>query len=361
MRYVNQEAFGEPGVLAVCDGPDPVPPPDGYVVAVRAAGCNYADVVERRGRYRKDQVLPAVLGKEAAGVVVERGPRATRFEIGDPVIVVRFDNGCYAELVAAGPGQVLRPPRGYSFVEMAAFANCFATYWYAMHEIARVRPGDSVLVQAAAGGVGTAAVALARSHGCAPIIGTAGTPEKCSIVRGLGADACVDYSAADFGEVVLERTHGTGVDYCLESVGGDVYRRSLEVLAPMGRMVVIGFSSISADYATEIPRLHPLHLFHRSILVGGLNVDHLDYARRAPVWDRLVDHVELHGLRPHVGGIYPLSEVAAAHDALESRRTVGKVVLAVASSDGPTAAVHERPSPTDEVVLDLRDPVAHPS
>ena len=193
---------------------------------------------------------------------------------------------------------MLRPPTGLSFVEMAAFATNYATAWWAMHEIARVRPGEAVLVQAAAGGVGTAAVELARTGGCGPIIGTAGGPEKCAAVLEHGADACVDYLRDDFRPVVRDLTDGAGVAYCLESVGGETYDRSLEALAPMGSLVIIGFSSIDADYAKVIPRLHPLSLFHRSISVGGLNIDNLAFQQRADIWDRLVDHAEQHEIRP---------------------------------------------------------------
>ena len=341
MRAVVVDTFGAPDVLDIKQVPDPEPPPGGYVVQVVAAGLNYADVVERRGLYKKGQTLPHQLGKEAAGIVVARDHDAVEFDVGDPVIVIRFTNGCYAEQVPAEAHEVLRPPRGLSFVEMASFGTTFATAWWAMHEIARVRPGESALIQAAAGGVGTAALMLARTAGCAPIIGTAGGPEKCDLARSAGADACVDYRADDFRPVVQRLTHETGVDYCLESVGGDAYSRSLEVLAPTGRMVIIGFSSIHDDYAHAIPRLHPLTVFQRSISVAGLNLDNIGFQRRRDVWARLVDHAEEHALRPVVGQVHPFEDVRVAHAALESRRSTGKVVLAVdpAALDVPTPSL----------------------
>jgi NADPH:quinone reductase-like Zn-dependent oxidoreductase len=356
MRLIEVDAFGGPEVLQVREHPDPVASADGYVVEVRAAGLNFADIVERRGRYRRDQKVPHRLGKEAAGVVVARGPAATEFEVGDAVIVVKFDNGCYADRIAAEAHEVLRAPRGLSFVELAAFGTTYATAWWAMHEIARVRPGDSVLVQAAGGGVGTAAINLARTFGCGPIIGTAGSIEKCAVVMRLGADVCVDYTTTDFRPVVRAWTAEAGVDYCLESVGGETYERSLEVMAGMGRVVVIGFSSISSDYATAIPRLHPLTVFHRSFSVGGLNIDNLGFQRRRDIWDRLVDHAETHRIRPHVGQTYPFARVADAHRALEQRETTGKVVLMVHpdATDIPGAALIPE-------VLDLRDRTVAPS
>jgi NADPH2:quinone reductase len=341
MELIEIDAFGGPDVLRTVRVPDPEPPADGYLVEVRAAGLNYADVVERRGRYKKDQRAPYRLGKEAAGVVVARGPEADGFELGDPVIVVSFANGCYADLVAAQAHEVLRPPSGMSFIELAAFGTNFATAWWAMHEVARVRPGDAALIHAAAGGVGSAAVALARSAGCGPVIGTAGGPAKARLVRELGADVAVDYLVDDFRPAVLDATGGAGAGYCLESVGGETYTRSLEVMADLGHLVIIGFSSISSDYATAIPRLHPLSVFHRSFSVGGLNIDNLGFGRQRATWDRLVDHVDEHGLRPVVGQVHPFGRIADAHRALESRASTGKVVLTM------------HPDATDTVV-DLR-------
>jgi NADPH2:quinone reductase len=264
-------------------------------------------------------------------VVVERGPDATDFAVGDRVIVIKFSGGCSAERVAASPRMLLSAPAALDFEQLAAFPIVFGTAWYALHEIARVRPGESVLIQAAAGGVGTAAIQLARSHGCKPILGTAGGPEKTRLVESLGASAAIDYraegEAGDFRPAVLEATGGRGVDFVLESVGGDVFQRSLEVLAPMGRMVVIGFSSIREDYKQAVPKVHPLSLFHRSTMISGLNVENLDIPTRRDVWARLVRHVDQHDLRPVIGHRFPLEQAAEAHAALEGRRTHGKVLL----------------------------------
>lgn len=329
MRKIRLEEFGGPEVLRIQEFEDPEVPEDGYLVAVKAIGLNFAETVERRGRYKRNQALPYEMGKEAAGVVLARGSKATEFQLGDPVIVVKFDNGCYADRVAARGYQALKPPKDFGFDEMAAFANTYGTAWYAMHEIARVRRGESVLVQAAAGGVGSAAVQLAKSFDCQPVIGTAGSPAKCDFVLSLGADACVNYAREDFRQTIEALCDGGQIDYCLESVGGEVYEHSLEVLAPMGRLVIIGFSSIRENYADAIPRIHPLSLFHRSISVAGLNVDNLKYQKRRHIWQELLDHVEQKGLRPRIGQRFSFEQAPQAHAALEGRRTTGKVVLIV--------------------------------
>lgn len=327
VRKILLQEFGGPEVLQVREHNRPEVPRDGYLIEVKAIGINFAETVERRGAYKRNQALPYEIGKEAAGVIVERGPEAVEFAVGDPVIAVKFNNGCYSELIPAKADQVLPPPAEYSFEEMAAFANTFGTAWYAMHEIARARPGEAALIQAAAGGVGSAAVLLAKSFGCHPVLGTAGGAQKCAWVEQLGADACSDYRTQDFREMVREATSGRGVDYCLESVGGEAYERSLEALAPMGRLVIIGFSSIRENYAEAIPRLHPLTVFHRSISVGGLNVDNLKYQARRGIWRKLVDHVEATGIKPRIGQVFSLEDAPAAHRAMESRQTLGKVLL----------------------------------
>jgi len=327
-KYVL-DSFGGPQVLQVADHPTPDCPDDGYLVETRAVGLNFAETVERRGEYGKDMQCPFEIGKEAAGVVVAAGSETSRFKVGDEVIVIKFSNGCYSEIIVARAPQMLEPPRGLNWKERAAFANTFGTAWFALMEVARVRAGDSALVQAAAGGVGTATVALAKALAMGPIIGTAGTDEKCELVEHLGATACVNYTTHDFREKIRELTDGLGVDYCLESVGGEVYDRSLEMLAPLGRMVIIGFSSIRENYAEVIPRLHPLAVFHRSITVGGLNVDNIKYHHRRGNWRELVDFAEKHDLRPHIGNVFDFSDAASAHACLEGRNSVGKVVLSL--------------------------------
>lgn len=327
MRQIVVEEFGGPAALVLREMPEPAVPEDGWLLETRAIGINFADVVGRRGRYTKDARCPFYPGLEAAGVLVAAGPRARGHELGESVITLNFAGGCYAERIAVGPGDVLRGPAGWSFPELAAFSATFGTAWYAMHEIARVRPGESALIQAAAGAVGTAAVALARSHGLTPVIGSAGSDDKCAFVREQGADAAINYSRDDLRQRVLQHTAGRGVDYVLESVGGEALERCLSALAPMGRLVTIGFSSVDDKHADAIKRIHPIALFQRSISIGGLNVNNLRIAGRKAEWARLVAHVEQHRLRPVVGATWPLAEAAAAHAALEARLTRGKLLL----------------------------------
>ncbi len=330
MRKIVLDAFGPPEVLRPVDVDDPLPPAGGYVVELRAIGINFAELVERRGLYRKDQRLPYEMGKEAAGVIVARGPEARGYELGQRVIVIRFEGGCYAERVAAEDRHLLPMPEHLDFEQGAAFAISYATAWYAQEELARVRPGESVLIQAAAGATGSAAVRLALARGCGPVIGAVGSAAKAEVVLGLGAMGCAVENGPGrtcFASLVAEATDGRGADYCLESIGGEVFERSLRALGPMGRLVLIGFSSIERDHSEAIKRVHPLQIFLRSWGLFGLNVENLDFPSRKDIWGKLVSFAEQHRLEPLLGPRFPLEEAARAHAAIESRGTTGKVIL----------------------------------
>ena len=327
MRRITLDEFGGPEVMRVEEVAEPEPPRDGYVVQVVAAGVNFADVVERRGRYRRNPELPFHPGIEAAGTVVARGPEASEHQVGDTVIAIRLDGGCYAERVAVGPRQVLRTQAALSDHELAGYAVAFATAWHALCESARVRADESVLIQAGAGGVGSAAVQLARALGCRPVLATASAPEKCSWVEALGADRCIDYTREDLARAIERETGGRGVDVVLESVAGAAMDAALSGLAPLGRMVLLGFSSVERGHREALGALKPLSLFHRSVGVLGLNVAHLDFPARRAAWQCLDRFVAEHGLRPQIGGTYALADAARAHADLEQRRSRGKLLL----------------------------------
>jgi NADPH2:quinone reductase len=329
MRAIVLDAFGGPEVMRLAQVAEPHPPVGGCVVELAAIGINFAELVERRGLYRKDQRLPYELGKEAAGRIVDVHPDAHGLSVGQRVIVLRFRGGCYAERVAAEVHELLPIPEHLDFEEAAAFAIAFATAWYAAVELARVRPGESALIQSAAGSTGCAAVQLARALGADPIIGAVGNAAKRDVVLEHGAHACAaEHGGEDFATLVGRLCAGRGgVDYVLESVGGPTFEKSLALLAPLGRLVTIGFSSIVRDHAEQVKRVHPLQLFKRSWGLFGLNVENIDFVRRRATYDEIVRFAERHELRPHVGARFPLADAVAAHTAIESRATTGKVVL----------------------------------
>jgi len=336
MRAYLLERHGGPEVLRIRELPDPVATDDQAVVAIEAVGLNWAEVQSRRGLYGWAPPLPYVLGMEAYGEVVALGPAARGREIGEKVLV-GAQYGSYAERVAV-PAERLRPAiAGYSPEENAAFTVNYATAWVALFELARLRGGDRVLVDAAAGGVGTAAVQLAKAAG-AEVFGLAGSEEKLERLRSLGVAAAVNYRRPGYDDEVRRATGGDGVDVLLALVAGETFRRNLRLLAPFGRAVVAGVAGLRYRKSNpltwwgawrDMPRADLRRLFPRS---QGIMATHIGYLldepeRLAAAWERLREFVERHDVRPVVGTVLPFEELAAGHRLLESRRSVGKVVV----------------------------------
>lgn len=336
MRAYLLERHGGPEVLRIRELPDPVPIGEEAVVAVETIGLNWAEVQSRRGLYGWAPPLPYVLGMEAFGTVVALGPAARARALGDQVIV-GTQYGCYADRVAV-PASRLRPALvGYSPEENAAFAVNYLTAWVALFELARLRAGDRVLIDAAAGGVGTAAVQLAR-HAGAEVIGLAGSAAKIARLRELGVAAAINYRETGYDEQVRRATAGEGVDILLALVAGETFRRNLRLLAPFGRAVVAGVAGLRFRRSNpltwwgawrDMPRADLRQLFPRS---QGVMATHIGYLldqpeRLAVVWERLQAFVVEHGIRPFVGATFPFTEIPAAHARMEARQTIGKVVV----------------------------------
>jgi NADPH:quinone reductase-like Zn-dependent oxidoreductase len=337
VKGILLERCGPPSVLRLSELPDPEPESDEVRVRVRAIGVNYAEVLSRRGLYGWAPARPYILGMEAFGEIEALGPDARHRGLGEAV-VVGAQHGCYAEAVCVPARQARPAVRGFSPEENAAFAVNFMTAWVALVEMARLRPTDRVLVQAAAGGVGSAAVGLAKAFGCT-VYGAVGSDAKLETVRGLGADAVVNYRMPGWDRQLRELAEGSGVDVVLELVGGEVHRRSVELLAPLGRVVVAGFAESLTHRRwnplswwrmwRSAPRMGLPRMAERS---HGLLASHLGYLLRETelverLWNALLGFVTEHGLRPIVGATFPLEQAAEAHALMESRRSTGKIVL----------------------------------
>lgn len=338
MRAVVLSRHGAPRVLALSEVPTPAPEGDQVRVRVRTIGINYAEVLSRKGLYGWAPPLPYVPGMEAYGEIDAVGPAAGDRRVGEPVIV-GAQRGCYAEQVCVPEHQARPAIASYSPVENAAFAVNYVTAWVSLFEMARLRPTDRVLVQAAAGGVGTAAVQLAKRFGCT-VYGTAGSDGKVEALRGLGIDHAVNYRTRDFEQEVASLSGGRSVDVVLELVGGEVYRKSLRLLAPFGRIVVAGFASLDLDRWNPlswwrtwraVPRADIQEMALRSYGVMATHVGYLleEQARMSTLWDELTAFVREHGIRPVVDSTYPFEDIAKAHERLESRGHVGKIVVQV--------------------------------
>lgn len=336
MRGYLLERHGPPDVLRPSTLPAPEPGPGEVAVRVRAIGINYAEVLSRRGQYGWAPDLPYVLGMEAVGRITAVGPGVDAERVGEEVIV-GTQHGTYAEEVVVPEARALPVMDHFDLEENAAFAVNFMTAWVSLMEMARLRPDDRVLVTAAAGGVGTAAVHIALAHGCS-VIGMAGSDDKLERVRDLGASATVNYRAPGWQHTLAEAAGDDGVDVVLEVVGGEVYRRSVEALAPFGRVVVAGFAGLDLRWWSplswwrtwrDMPRASVPKLARESRGVLATHIGYLlaDEERVARVWSDLTEFVRRHGIRPVVGRVFPFDQIAAAHRFMESRRSVGKIVV----------------------------------
>jgi NADPH:quinone reductase len=323
MRAVVVDRWMEPSELAVREVPDPAIGPGMLRVAVRAAGCNFFDILMVKGQYQLRPPFPFVPGAELAGVVAEVGPGVTDFAPGDAVMASAGLGG-FAEQAVVPAGAAYRLPAGMSFEAGAAFPIVYPTSYAALVFRAPVKPGDWLLVHAAAGGVGIAAVQIGKALG-ARVVATAGGAEKLAVAKRAGADVVVDYKEEDFVARVLEETGGRGADVIYDSVGGDVFERSLKCIAWNGRLLVIGFAG------GEIPSVKLNRILLKNIAVVGLHWG--AYAKfepeRIPETMRALLALQQKGsIRPEIYRSYPLAQAGEALAALGSRGTWGKVVLA---------------------------------
>jgi NADPH:quinone reductase-like Zn-dependent oxidoreductase len=335
MRAIVLDRHGGPEVLRVREVPDPVPGAGEVRVRVEAIGVNYAEVLSRKGLYGWAPAMPYTLGMEATGTIDALGAGVEGRAVGEWVIV-GAQHGAYAERIVVPEPQALPAIDGFSTDENAAIAVNYLTAWVALVEMARLRPTDRVLVTAAAGGVGTAAVQIATRFGC-PTVGMAGSDDKLEQIRALGAGAAVNYRRAGFEARLREAAGPGGFDVALEVVGG-VYRAVWSVLAPFGRVVVAGFASLALQKWNPLSWLRTWRDLPKADIrslapaSAGLMATHIGYLlddppRLARIWGELMSFVEKHGIRPVVGATFSFDQMPEAHRLMESRRSIGKIVV----------------------------------
>jgi NADPH:quinone reductase len=322
MRAIVVDRWMEPAELAVSEQPPPVLGAGQLAVDVKAAGCNFFDILLVQGRYQVKPPFPFIPGGEIAGVVHEVGAGVSGFAPGDRVLAA-VPVGGYAERIAIPASFAHQMPEPMSFEEGAALPIVYPTSYAGLVFRAALQPGETLLVHAAAGGVGLAAVQIGKALG-ARVIATAGGKEKLHIALEAGADVGIDYSEEDFVERVKEHTDGRGADVIYDSVGGDIFERSLKCIAWNGRLLVIGFAS------GKIPSVAANRILLKNISVMGLHWG--AYARNEPArvpetFDALFRLYAEGKIRPVIYRRYPLEEAPAALAALGSRKTHGKVVL----------------------------------
>jgi len=322
MQRMIVEALGGPEQLRLIEAPDPTPGPGEVQIAVRAIGCNFYDTLIIAGRYQVKPELPFGPGGEVAGEVVAVGDGVTRASVGDRVVAV-MTHGGYASQVVVPERDVWRLPGSLPFTQAAALPIAYQTAWLALVDRAGLIPGEALVVHAAAGGVGLAAVQLGRALG-ATVYGTAGAEEKCALAELHGASAAWNYRQRDWTEALRAATRGRGADVYFDPVGGDVFEASLKHIAFGGRLVVVGFAS------GRIPEVAANRILLKNIAVTGLHWGAYREHRPARVDAAMHALFALHArgsIEPLVSEVRPLREAAAALRALGGRDTVGKVVL----------------------------------
>jgi len=321
MKAIRIHEFGSEDVLKSEEIPTPAPAAGEVLVKIEAAALNRADLGLRRGTYRvAPEDLPIVPGREFAGPVAALGAAVTDFRIGQRVVAYPGKGG-YAEQGVAKASWVRPIPDDVDPAIAASLPTAGLTAWFALKEDGKIDTGDQVLVQAGSSGVGHLAVQLARQLGAARVFTTAGGEAKCKKLRDLGADEAIDYTAKDFKTEIMRLTRSRGVDIVFEMVGGDVYTKSLDVLAPGGRLVSIG--GAAGPIPEKPPALDEGRKATRFSITNYLNARPEQFKQL----DALLDLARQKKLKVVIDRTFPLAEVKAAQRRLEGREHFGKVVF----------------------------------
>ena len=335
MRQVVIPRHGGADVFEMREAPDPTPGDGEVRIRVRAAGINFADILARIGLYPDAPKPPVVVGYEVAGVVDAVGAGVTSTHEGERVVALtRF--GGYADCVVVPAAQAYRFPDRLSDAEAAAVPVTYLTAAIALHKLAAISAGETVLVHNAGGGLGIAATQLARLRR-ATVFGTA-SAAKHGALRSFGVDYAIDYRHADVENEIKRLTKGRGVDVILDPIGGRSFAASYRMLAPLGRLIMLGISSMADDRRNSwrvlqswwaMKSFSPLSLINRNRGVFGLNVGHLwdEQRQMHSVMDLLLTELSAGRLTPVVARTFPLDKAGDAHRFIQSRANIGKVVL----------------------------------
>ncbi len=343
MRAMVVRKYGPPEVFESQDVPDPQPKPGEVLIRVKTIGINFADLLQRMGIYPGTPKPPFVPGLEIAGVVEKiadggKQPAVETLKRGDAVAAMTHFNA-YAQWVAAAAQNVYRLPAGMPFDEAAAIPVNYLTAYHSMFAMGNLQPGERILIHGAAGGVGIAAVQLARARGLVTF-GTAG-PAKQEYLRKIGVDHTIDYTKNDFVEVVRKFVPD-GIEMVMDAIGGKSFSRSEKCLGPTGRLVVYGLSAAAGPEGkrsllrgtlalVQTPRFHPLKLMSQNHAVIGVSLGRMQ-SRSALLRKELGEVFRMYGegkIKPVIGKSFPLTEAAAAHRYIHDRKNIGKVILTV--------------------------------
>ena len=337
MRAIYIERSGGVEVLKVRETSAPEPKPGEVAIAVKAAGINFADILARQGIYPDAPPTPCVVGYEVAGTVTGVGPGVDRSWIGKDVLALT-DFGGYAETACVGAQYVWEKPGSLSFEQAAAIPLNYITAWALLIAMGGLSPGETVLIHNAGGGVGLAALDIAKWRG-AITIGTA-SARKHEFLRSRGCEHCVDYAAADGPAQVLRITHGHGVELAIDPIGGASWKKSYSVLRKTGRLGMFGISAAAVGglraklelvkLVLRTPFFHPLKIIPGNRGVFGVNIHNMyEEADKFRSWmSAILRGVDEGWVRPHIDRVFRFDEAGAAHAHIEGRGNIGKVILA---------------------------------
>lgn len=336
MRQVVTTRNGGVEVLRIEERPDPQPNSGEVLINVRAAGLNFADILARQGLYPDGPKKPCVMGYEMAGIVEAAGDGVDQSLLGKSVVAMtRF--GGQSEKVAVRADQMFAKPESLSFEEAAAIPVNYLTAYALLVVMGGLRSGESVLIHNAGGGVGLAALDIAKKIG-ASTYGTA-SPGKHEFLRDRGLNHPIDYRNQDWLPVLKELTNGRGVELVTDPIGGNHWKKSYAALRATGRLGMFGVSAASANglkgkfkllkAAAQMPRFHPLGLLNKNRGVFGLNLGHMWHEpEKVAAWMRVIlDGVSEGWIRPYVDKAFRFEQAGEAHSFLEERKNIGKVVL----------------------------------
>jgi NADPH2:quinone reductase len=319
MKAVRINEFGGLEVLQWEDVPEPTPRAGQVLIKVDSAGVNYADIMRRQGNYPGPD-LPATLGLEAAGTITDLGEGVSGLSVGQRVMAMGPQGN--AEFVAVNANYVFPYPETVDPVQAGGMPIVFLTAYHLLKTRGQVQPGETVLIQAGASGVGTVAIQLAKAWG-ARVITTASSPEKLDLTRSLGADETINYVAQDFEEEVRQLTNGNGVELVLECVGGPVLEKSVRCVASYGKL--ISFGNASGTPAS----LPGADIFGANRTVIGFSMGRSPMGRlnHQEAMDELFPMLAQGQVRLVVDRVLPMAEAAKAHQHLSNRGSQGKVIL----------------------------------
>lgn len=336
MRQVFITKVGGPEVLKILDKEKPTPQKNEVTIKVKASGINFADILARKGLYPDSPKLPAVVGYEVSGIVEEVGKDVNNNLIGKEVLAItRF--GGYSEIVKVPQDQVFEKPKSLSFEEAASIPVNYLTAYMLLIVMGGLKKSESVLIHNAGGGVGLAALDIAKKIG-ATTYGTA-SQQKHDFLKKRGLDFAIDYRNQDWVKEIMKLTDNKGVELVIDPLGGEESKKSYNVLRSTGRLGMFGISTATESnllgklklikVAFKMPFFHPVGLMNSNKGVFGVNLGHLWHEKEKirPSMEAIIKGVDEGWVRPYVDKVFPFEKAGEAHSYIEERKNIGKVLL----------------------------------